>query len=604
MPLATGFTTRPELSGSFGAIASTHWLATQAGMRMLELGGTAFDAAAAAGFVLEVVEPHQNGLGGEAPMVLWSAAEREAFVVDGQGPAPQAATPAALRELGLDLVPGAGLLASCVPGAFGAWLLVLERFGSLPLREVLSPAIGYARHGFPALPSLCTVLAEMAPTFERSWPSSAELWLSSGPSPSPGDRLTNVALAGTFERLLEEAEAAGAERARQLEAARKAFYEGFVAESLGRFAAEAQPDGLGVHAGFLTADDLAAWRASFEAPVRRGFRDFEVCKTGPWGQGPVFLQQLALLEGFDLDGLGLGSPELVHVVAECAKLALADREAFYGDPRAVDVPLDDLLSASYNDERRRLVGDEASLELRPGSPGGREAVLPAVVARQYLAGTGREVEEEAAFGEPSHGRGRGAPHAHDTCHLDVADRFGNLVSATPSGGWLQSSPAVPGLGFCLGTRAQMFWVEEGLPASLRPGARPRTTLSPALAFRDGEPYLAFGTPGGDQQDQWPLRVFLAHAVFELPLQAAVDTASFHVDHAPSSFYPREARPGGLAVESSLGPAALAELGRRGHRLTEAPAWTLGRVTAVSRSPDGRFRAAADARSGQAYAAVR
>ena len=596
------FTSRPELSGTFGAIASTHWLATQAGMRMLELGGNAFDAAAAAGFVLEVVEPHQNGPGGEAPMVLYSASEREVFVLDGQGPAPAAATPAAFRALGLDLVPGRGLLAACVPAAIGSWLLLLERFGSLSLREVMAPAIDYAAGGFPALPSLCDVIGEMAPTFLESWPDSAALWLAGGRTPRPGDHLTNPALARTFERLLDEAEAAGPERGRQLEGARRAFYEGFVAEELEGFAAVARPDGLGVHAGFLTADDLAAWRPSLEPPVRLGFRDFEMCKTGPWGQGPVLLQQLALLDGFDLEGLGPGSPELVHLTAECAKLAFADREAFYGDPRFFDVPLEALLSPGYNAERRRLVGEEASLELRPGAPGGREAPLAEVVSRQYAAAPDPGRPPAAGTGEAS---GQPvAPDARDTCHLDVADRFGNLVSATPSGGWLQSSPAIPGLGFCLGTRAQMFWLEEGLPATLRPRSRPRTTLSPSLAFRDGEPALAFGTPGGDQQDQWPLRVFLYHAVFGMGLQEAVDTAAWHLDHVPSSFYPREAVPGGLSAEASLGPAVLADLAKRGHRVTESPAWSLGKVTAVSRSPGGRLRAAADARSGQAYAAVR
>jgi gamma-glutamyltranspeptidase/glutathione hydrolase len=600
--MSQAFTSRPELSGAFGAIASTHWLATQAGMRMLEIGGNAFDAAAAAGFVLQVVEPHQNGLGGEAPMLLYSAAEDSVLVVDGQGPAPGKATPAAFRALGLDLVPGRGLLAACVPGAFGAWMLVLERFGSLPLREVLAPAIGYARGGFPALHSLSAVLAEMASTFLESWPASAELWLTGHRTPKPGDHLTNRPLADTYERLLDEAEAAGPERGRQLEAARRAFYEGFVAETLGSFATIAQPDGLGVHAGLLTADDLADWRPSLEAPVRLAFRDFEVCKTGPWGQGPVLLQQLALLDGFDLTGLGLGSPDLVHVMAECAKLAFADREAFYGDPRATDVPLDHLLSTEYSADRRQLVGEEASLELRPGAPGGRVAQLAEQVTRQFAPGGDRPAAVTAGTGDPSR---HGVPHdSRDTCHLDVADRFGNLVSATPSGGWLQSSPAVPGLGFCLGTRAQMFWLEEGLPATLRPGTRPRTTLSPALALRDGSPYLAFGTPGGDQQDQWPLRVFLNHAVFDLPLQAAIDTASWHLDHAPSSFYPRQAVPGGLTAEATLGSEVLGRLAARGHRLSEAPAWSLGRVTAVSRSPDGRVHAAADARSGQAYAAAR
>jgi gamma-glutamyltranspeptidase/glutathione hydrolase len=275
-------------------------------------------------------------------------------------------------------------------------------------------------------------------------------------------------------------------------------------------------------------------------------------------------------------------------------LAFADREAFYGDPRVVDVPLSDLLSPSYATERRSLVGDIASRDLRPGSPAGRVPRLPTRVS-------GIVSELDPRLGPPP---GSARETRGDTCHLDVADRFGNLVSATPSGGWLQSSPAVAGLGFCLGTRGQMSWLEEGLPASLAPGKRPRTTLSPSMALRDGEPYLAFGTPGGDQQDQWTLLAFLNHAVFGLDFQACLDAPSWHSNHVPSSFFPREAYPNQLVVESRLGAGCVAELRRRGHDVIEAGPWLLGRTTMVSRSPDGFLRAGADARAMQAYAVGR
>lgn len=594
------FTTRPELTGTFGMVGATHWLAAQSGMRMLEEGGNAFDAAAAAGFVLEVVEPHLNGIGGEAPMVLYSADEDEVFVVSGQGPAPGAATIAAFKELGLDLVPGTGLTAACVPAAFGSWLFLLERFGTLPLRDVLSPAIGYARDGFPALGSLARMLGELAPTLQANWPTTSELWLADGP-PAPGQKITNRLLARTFERLLEEAEAAGASRAAQLEGARRAFYEGFVAEAICQFVTTPQPDGAGRHAGFLAGEDLAAWRPRLEPPTRLAYRDFEVFKTGPWGQGPVMLQQLALLEGFDVASLEEGSPELVHLVTECSKLAFADREAFYGDPDFVDVPITELLSPAYNASRRQLVGEEASLQLRPGAPGGAVGRLPGRHEADRPPAEEAEPELDRRAGDPT---SEPAPHAHDTVHLDVADRFGNLISVTPSGGWLQSSPAVAGLGFCLGTRAQMFWLEEGLAASLAPGKRPRTTLSPSLAFRDGAPYMAFGTPGGDQQDQWPLRMFLYHAEFALPLQAALDAATWHHEHFYSSFFPRQFLPGELHLEEGLPAGTIAELRRRGHRVVTTGQWTLGRVTAVARSSDGQLHAAADPRSAQAYAVGR
>jgi gamma-glutamyltranspeptidase/glutathione hydrolase len=578
----TGFTTRPELAGSSGMVAASHWLAAQSGMAMLEQGGNAFDAAVAAGLVLQVVEPHQCGPGGEAPMIVYSTLEDEAFVVDGQGPAPQAATIEKFKELGLTLVPGSGLLAACVPAALGSWLLVLERFGSMTLREVMAPAIGYAAEGFAGLASLTYVLRAIEPYVKENWPTTAELWLS-GTGPRPGDRLKNLDLAATYERLLREAEAAGGGRERQIEAARRAVYEGFVAEAIDDFARLPVPDDSGVHAGLITGADMAGWRASVEEPARVAYRDCDVLKTAAWGQGPVFLQQLALLRGFDVSMFAAGSAELIHLVTECAKLAFADREAWYGDPRHVDVPLDELLSEPYNADRRQMIGDEANNEMRPGSPGDRRPLLPPYAVTDPRADV---------------------LASRDTCHVDVVDRHGNFVSATPSGGWLHSSPTVPGLGFCLGTRAQMFWLQEGLPDSLAPGKRPRTTLSPTLALRDGKPYMAFGTPGGDQQDQWTLRFFIYHIDLGYNLQAAVDAANWHSTHFPSSFHPRDARPGELVAETSLGQAVLDDLERRGHVVTPTPAWSIGRVTAVSRGADGLLRGAADARSQQAYVAGR
>jgi gamma-glutamyltranspeptidase/glutathione hydrolase len=592
----TTFTTRPELVGGFGMAAASHWIAAQCAMAMLERGGNAFDAAAAAGFVLQVVEPHQNGLGGEAPMLLYSAAEDAVLVVDGQGPAPEAATPERFAELGHGLVPGTGLLAACVPGGFGSWMLLLERFGTMSLREILEPAIGYAEGGWPVLASLAAVLGAVSAEMTPSWPTSAEIWLAGGVPPA-GSRLKNPQLAATYRRLVTSAEAAGAAREAQLEAARRAFYEGFVAEAVDAFC---------TGSALLGGEDLSRWRASLEEPVRLAFGDFEICKTGPWGQGPVFLQQLSLLAGFDLASLGAGSPDLVHVVTECCKLAFADREAYYGDPRMVEVPLGELLSPSYAATRRALVGETANSDLRPGSPGGRSPRLPGrILARQAPAGEeGRSTpggDLDPRLGPPP---GSWRETRGDTCHLDVADRFGNLISATPSGGWLQSSPAVPGLGFCLGTRAQMFWLEAGLPASLAPGKRPRTTLSPGLALRDGRPYLAFGTPGGDQQDQWTLLAFLNHCVFGMDLQASIDAPSWHSNHVPSSFFPREAHPNQLVVEDRLGDGTISSLRRRGHDVVVAGPWLLGRTTAVARSSDGFLRAAADPRAMQAYAAGR
>ena len=557
------FTTRPELSGTFGMVASTHWLASAAGMAVLEHGGNAFDAAVAAGFALQVVEPHLNGPGGEVPMLIWR--DGRPHVVCGQGPAPRAATIAAYRERGLDLVPGTGPLAACVPGSFDAWMLLLRDFGTISPREALHYAIAYARDGFPAMPGIAGAIAAVEERFREAWTASAELWL---PAPEVGARLRNPTLAATYERLVDEAEAAGSEREAQIDAARRAWREGFVAEAI-----------VAHHDGLLDAEDLAAYRATIEEPVSLGFRGWTVFKTGPWGQGPVLLQQLALLDGFDLEAME--PAERLHTVIECAKLAFADRDAFYGD--SAPVPLETLLSAEYAAERRALVGAEASGERRPGLDG--RIPEPAGAGTEGLVG----------IGEPTLG---------DTCHLDVADRHGNLVSATPSGGWLQSSPAIPGLGFCLGTRAQMFWLVDGFASSLAPGRRPRTTLTPSLAVHEDGTRLAFGTPGGDQQDQWSLALFLEHAVLGRNLQEAIDAPAFHTGHLTSSFFPRETELRRVDVEARIAPAVVDELRRRGHDVHVVDPWSLGRLSAVSRAPDGTLRAGANPRGMQGYAVGR
>ena len=327
------FTTRPELAGTFGMVASTHWLASAAGMAVLEKGGNAFDAAAAAGFVLQVVEPHLSGPGGEVPVIGYDARRGETFVVCGQGTAPAKATPQAYRDLGLDLVPGSGLLAACVPGAFGAWLLLLREYGRLPLRDVLEYAIGYARDGYPLVPAISWGIASVAGLFREHWTSSAEVYLPGGGIPAPGSKFANPALAATYRRILTEAEAAGGDREAQLEAARQAWYEGFVADAITRFAQTEVMDVTGErHRGLLTGQDMSGWHARLEEPATYDYQGLTVCKTRPWGQGPVFLQQLALLSGFDLDELEPGGAEYIHTVTECAKLAFADREAWYGDP--------------------------------------------------------------------------------------------------------------------------------------------------------------------------------------------------------------------------------------------------------------------------------
>ena len=590
------FTTRPELVGAFGMVSSTHWLASQSGMAVLEAGGNAFDAAVASGLVLQVVEPHLNGPGGEVPIIAWDNKLAKPFVVCGQGVSPAAASIDAFDSLGLNTVPGNGLLPACVPGAFGAWMLLLRDHGTLRLREVLQYAIGYAADGFVVLPQIAEAVAGVSGLFTNHWHSSRDVWLPRAQPPRAGTLFQNPALAATYARILQEAESASADRDEQIEAARACFYGGFPAEAIATFYATEVMDMTGEpHRGFLGYDDMTDWRATVEQPVSLEYHGHTVLKAGAWTQGPVFLQQLALLDGFDLGSMGSSSPELIHLIVECAKLAFADREAYYGDPNHVDVPLPELLSANYNAQRRDTIRDRAVVEgLHPGAVAGWVPRLPAIPD----AG-GRNHDGLAEPGARSEGRVQG-----DTCHVDVADRFGNLVAATPSGGWFQSSPAVPGLGFSVTTRGQMFWLDRDLPNSLAPRKRPRTTLTPSLVLRADAPYLAFGTPGGDMQDQWALLFFLRHVHHGMNLQEAIDAPTWHTTHFPSSFYPRQSDPGAVLVEDRVGPTTVAALRQRGHRVSVEGPWALGRTSAVSRDRAGVLRAAANPRGMQGYAVGR
>jgi gamma-glutamyltranspeptidase/glutathione hydrolase len=608
---APATTTRPELAGTFGMVATTHWLASAAGMAVLERGGNAFDAAAAAAFTLHVVEPHLNGPGGEVPIIFQAAGAPEPRVLCGQGVAPGAATAARFGEFGITLIPGTGLLPAVVPGAVGAWLALLRDHGSLPLRDVLDYAIGYAERGHPISAGVVGTITVVAEMLRTAWPDSAAQWLPGGAPPEPGRIVRNAALADTYRRLVEEAEAGGRERAAGIEAARRAWYEGFVAEAIDEFCRKPVPDETGrEHRGLLTGADLAAWQPAYEPTVSARWRGWTVHKAGAWSQGPVLLQQLGML-----DALGElpppGTAQRVHRVVEVAKLAFADREAWYGDDPGV--PLAALLDPAYLAARAALVSDIAQTALRPGSPDGRAPLLPRFLSSpDSIEQDDMATDAMSAVEQPEpNGVAKG-----DTCHIDVVDRHGNMVSATPSGGWLQSSPYIPRIGFCLGTRAQMFWLEQGLPNSLAPGRRPRTTLSPSFAvhedgngngaYRNGPARTwAFGTPGGDQQDQWQLLLLLGHVADGLNLQAAIDAPAWHSNDVPSSFAPRRRSPGAVVVERRIGPECLAGLRERGHQVVEAPPWSLGRLSSVTRDAStGVLRAAANPRGMQGYAAGR
>ncbi|WP_349959386.1 gamma-glutamyltransferase family protein [Rhizobium sp. ZPR3] len=594
----TAFTTRPEILGTFGVVTSTHWIASAVGMSILEKGGNAFDAAVATGFVLQIVEPHLCGPGGDMPAILYSKKKDKIEVICAQGPAPAGATIEHYTREGLKLIPGDGLLATVIPGAFDGWMLMLRDYGRLTVRDVLEPAIHYAEKGHPVLPRVSATITGLAEFYRNEWPTSYETWLPGGATPEPWSNFKNPVLAETWKRVVAEAESKS-DREAQIEAARDAYYRGFVAEAIDTYVSKTKVmDASGErHKGVLTADDMANWQATIEAPQTYDYHGWTVAKIGPWGQGPVFLQTLALLKGFDIASMDPAGADFVHTVTEAMKLAFADREVYYGDPNFTNVPLETLLSDTYADERRRLISPEASLALRPGR-------LPGFESQYDLTMTMLEVPEakSGAVYEPT--MSHLTEKRGDTVHIDVIDREGNMVSVTPSGGWLQSSPIIPGLGFCLNSRAQMFWLQPGLPSSLAPGKRPRTTLTPTMALHEGRPTLAFGTPGGDQQEQWQLSFFLRYVHHGLNLQEAIDKPLFHSTHFPSSFYPRTREPGGLTAEANFSADVLDTLRKKGHQLTVAPEWTVGRLTAARRDADGLLRAAATPRLMQAYAVGR
>ncbi|MFI7608045.1 gamma-glutamyltransferase family protein [Micromonospora sp. NPDC049366] len=594
------FTTRPTLQGTFGMVSSTHWLASQAAMGILERGGNAFDAAVTAGFVLHVVEPHLNGPGGEVPAIVATADDPTPKVLCGQGPAPAGATIAHFRSLGMDLVPGSGPLAAAVPGAVDAWLLLLRDHGTLRVEDVLEPAIGYAAAGHPLVARVGETVAAVRGLFEEDWHTSAQLWLRAGRPPAAGELFTNPAYARTLQELVKAGQAAGTDRQAQIEAVRRTWSQGFVAEAIDRFSRQPFRDSSGrAHPGLVTGADLADYSATWEEPVTLDWHGYSVAKTGFWGQGPVLLQSLAVLDALDDPrAYDTSTAYGIHLQAEALKLAFADREAWYGD--SAEVPAKTLMSREYARERAALLHDRASTGLRPGRPDGADPLLPDHVRR----GPGRSGERvDATTGEPTvtrDGVTRG-----DTCHVDVVDRWGNMISATPSGGWLQSSPTIPELGFPLGSRLQMFWLQEGLASSLAPGRRPRTTLSPTMVHRDGEPLLACGTPGGDQQDQWQLPFLLRHLVGGHSLQEAIDAPAWHSASPPASFYPRDSEPGVLVVEDRVGEDVLAGLRAYGHEVRASAPWSLGRLCAVTRDPrTGVLAAGANPRGMQGYACGR
>jgi len=568
---------RPEFPGTHAVVAAGRTYTAEAGAELITQGGTAIDAGIASIFAAAVVEISHFGLGGEAPMVIYLAKTREVVVVNGQGTAPAAATPAAFA--GRTSIPANGPLAATIPAVVDAASLALATYGTKSLGDVLAPAIRLA-DGFPMYEFLTRFLASERKGCEP-YADTMRTYYPDGRVTRAGEIFRQPNLARTL-RMLVAAEAAalkaGATREAAISAARDAFYTGDFAR---RLAAAVQAAG-----GMMTDADLAGYRSKIEQPVSVTYRGYSVHKAGPWNQSPVLLQTLNLLEGFDLRAMGHLSADSIHAMTEAMKLAYADRDRYYGDPDFVKVPITGLLSKAYAKERHALIDmRRASVEQRPGNPGPFDGA--------------RAISEFQNFTtDPHHTRVGVTGESGDTTAIEVVDSEGNLFSATPSSGWLLGGAFIAGdTGVPMSNRMQAFRLEPDSPNIVAPGKRPRTTLTPTIVTRDGAPVLAIGTPGGDSQDQQILQVLVNVIDFGMPLQAAVDSARFNTLSIQSSFGEHRIEPGVLEVERGVSEAVRADLVDRGHRLRLYPvaSYPTGIVAAGVDPATGKLRGAADVR---------
>jgi gamma-glutamyltranspeptidase/glutathione hydrolase len=572
------FITRPVVMGTHGMVTSTHYLASEAGLQVLKKGGNAVDAGATMWFCLTVLKPYLVGVAGEVPILLYWADEEKVLAVNGQGPMPMGANLEWFKEQGYKMIPEDGFLPAVVPGAFDAWLTLLDEYGTVSLSEVMEPSIRLAGEGFPAFPSLVDAIHRDKERFEREWSASATIYSPESRPPEVAEIFRNPDWARTFKKVA-KAEKKGRRLGRSagIAAAKDYFYRGPIAETIIEFMQTYKCKDVysQEHHGLLTLEDFSKYSARIEKPLTVNYRGYDVYKCDTWCQGAVLLQHLNLLEGYDLNSLGHNTAEYLHTYIECAKLAFADREHYYADPDFADVPLDMLLSKDYAEERRALVEpDKASLELRPGR-------APPVKLKKSKEGDLRE---------------------QDTVHLEAVDSNGNMISATPSGAWTRSSPVVPGLGFPMGTRGQMLHLDPNHVEKLEPWKKPSTTLTPSLVMKDGKPYMVFGTPGGDNQDQWTLQFFLNHVDFGMNIQLSLDRPTIHINHMPGSFWPHDAYPGRVHAEPRIPTDTLEELRDRGHEIIVSKPWSHGRCLAIRYNSDtGVMYGGASPRRAEAYA---
>ena len=539
---------RPTIAVTQHAISAGHYLAATAGFDILQAGGNAIDAGCAAGIALGVLQSDLVDVAGVAPIMIYLADKQEVVTIAGLGPWPKALDPDLFQREHAGKIPK-GVLRTVVPAAPDAWITALRRYGTMSFGEVAVAATRFARDGFPMYPLMAASLKRHEAD-HRSWPSTAAIFLPNGRVPEVGEVFRQTDLAASLQYMADEEHAAARwGREAGLEAARDAFYRGDIAREIVAFMKQ--------EGGLLSAEDLAEYRSPVGPPERRRFGDLEVFTCGAWCQGPVLLQTLALLEGTELSSLGQNSADYIHQVAEALKLAFADREAYYGDPIMVEVPLATLISSEYAGERRKLIRpDRASSEMPPPGDFGRAGA-----------------RFRASLGDPD-------PEP-DTSYVCVADRFGNLFSATPSDG-SYGSPVVPGTGLIPSNRGSQSRPDPRHPAGVAPGKRPRLTPNPALAIKGRDQFLPFGTPGGDVQTQAMLQVLLNLFVFGQDVQSAIEAPRFATYSFPSSFAPFEYYPGRLAVEGRIAEPVTAELARRGHQIQRWPdwVWTAGAVCAI------------------------
>ena len=527
---------RPTIMGTRHMIATGQHHASVAGYAILEAGGNAVDAGVCAGIALAVVESTYVSFAGVAPITIYLTDSRQVVTISGLGGWPKAASCALFAQRHGGVIPR-GILRTVVPGAPDAWITALQKYGTMSFGDVAEAAIRLAGDGFPMYPFMASTIASAAREI-KEWPANAAIYLPGGAPPALGEIFKQPALADTLRYMCDE-ERVHAHRGRDaaLDATRDCFYRGDIATAIVDFHR--------AYDGLLTAEDLSDFRVAVEPAVRARFRDIDIYGCGPWCQGPMLLQQLAILNGIDLRGAGHNTPEYVHVVTEAIKLAAADREAYYGDPRFVDVPLDRLLSPAYAAERRRLIdNDRAYPDLPPA---------------------GRPVSSNAQPGEREFDR----PVNLDTSYVCTVDRFGNAFSATPSDP-VTSSPVVPRTGFVVSPRGGQSWTDPAHPSSVMPGKRPRLTPNPAIAICEGKFVMPFGTPGHDSQTQVMLQTFLNIVEFGMELQEAIEAPRFCSLSFPSSASPHQTFPGRLILETPIyGPTNQA-LRKRGHKTEEWP----------------------------------